>query len=125
MNYPSPAQWKPIPVPTAVRLPVNPEIIDDPAYDVDKFVHMMSKNTMMLSDTTATDFEVIRPKTENVGEDLIIEKVILVHARNRREQEFLIIPLSYLIEFDEGKVSEGLLAPPCLRKYLSRMNSLK
>ena len=73
----------------------------DPAYDMDKFFHMIAKNTTMVSDETTTGQEILKPQTENATEDLTKEELILVYVVIQPKHDFRVFPVSYLIRFDE------------------------
>ena len=61
MSSPSATQWKSTSASTAVRPTINPPNIDDSVFDIvdmDKFVHMSTKNTTMVSDEMTAGHEI-------------------------------------------------------------------
>ena len=85
MSSPSATQWKSTSAPTAVRPTINPPNIDDSLFeivDMDKFVHMSTKNTTMVWDALTSGHE-ISPQTKNEAEDLNIQQSKSLYAVNQ------------------------------------------
>ena len=84
-----------------MRLAIIPPSIDALAYDTDKFVNMIAKNTSMLSEVTKTCHEILMSKNDDVMADLSIDILIIVYASNRPQQDFYLVPVSYVVNFEE------------------------
>jgi hypothetical protein len=72
-------------------------------------VDKITKNKTMLSEATTTCHEILASKNDDVMADLSIDKLIIVYAFNRPQQDFYLIPVAYVVNLEEigGKCNIG------------------